>query len=319
MGGHKFDKDVSPLARLIGSMTSGVLEISIFHPFDTTGKRLMSYRGKFKGSYSSIATQTNSVVFREHAEKKLSTRYMSLYKGVGTAGLYKICQRVYRFTGQPVVAEYTHKNYSKQFENMFGPKYAKTLIHALAGALAGIGEVTLVPLDVLKIKRQVNPDAFKGNSTWSVVKSVGIRNLYAGSTWTVARNAPGSFAMFGGAAFAKDVLMDLEDYNSATLTQNFYASCVGSIACITIANPLDVIKTRVQSSDFGSKASGVIIAKNTFKNEGLGAFYKGFIPKAIVVAPKLIFAYTTALSLMSTFDEMLKERAGISTFEEEEE
>jgi hypothetical protein len=61
--------------------------------------------------------------------------------------------------------------------------------------------------------------------------------------------------MFGGAAFAKEHILGLDDYNRATIYENFVASIVGSTACIVIANPFDVIKTRVQNKDFGEKVS----------------------------------------------------------------
>jgi len=52
----------------------------------------------------------------------------------------------------------------------------------------------LLPLDVLKIKRQVNPEAFRGRGVLRIFAEEG-RNLYSGWGWTMARNAPGSFAV----------------------------------------------------------------------------------------------------------------------------
>lgn len=52
----------------------------------------------------------------------------------------------------------------------------------------------LLPLDVLKIKRQVNPEAFRGRG---IIRIIAEENtaLYRGWGWTMARNAPGSFAV----------------------------------------------------------------------------------------------------------------------------
>jgi hypothetical protein len=60
--------------------------------------------------------------------------------------------------------------------------------------LIGIGEIVLLPLDVLKIKRQTNPEAFKGRGVFRIVADEGF-GLYRGWGWTAARNAPGSFAV----------------------------------------------------------------------------------------------------------------------------
>jgi hypothetical protein len=61
-------------------------------------------------------------------------------------------------------------------------------------SLIGIGEIVLLPLDVLKIKRQTNPEAFRGRGVLTIVKDEGF-GLYRGWGWTAARNAPGSFAV----------------------------------------------------------------------------------------------------------------------------
>lgn len=61
-------------------------------------------------------------------------------------------------------------------------------------SLIGIGEIVLLPLDVLKIKRQTNPEAFRGRGLFKIISDEGM-GLYRGAGWTAARNAPGSFAV----------------------------------------------------------------------------------------------------------------------------
>lgn len=61
-------------------------------------------------------------------------------------------------------------------------------------SIIGIGEIILLPLDVLKIKRQTNPEAFRGRGVFRIVADEGM-GLYRGAGWTAARNAPGSFAV----------------------------------------------------------------------------------------------------------------------------
>lgn len=65
----------------------------------------------------------------------------------------------------------------------------------LTSRLTGIGEVVLLPLDVLKIKMQTNPEAIKGRGLFKLITEEGIASLYRGWGWTMARNAPGSFAV----------------------------------------------------------------------------------------------------------------------------
>ncbi|CAJ0898836.1 2501_t:CDS:2, partial [Entrophospora sp. SA101] len=116
-----------------------------------------------------------------------------------------------------------------------------------------------------------------------------------GGLWTAARNAPGSFALFGGSAFVKEYLFGLKDYSKATFFQNFCASIGGAIASISVAQPLDVVKTRIQNRPFDSPETGTQIIRKMILKEGI-------TPKIIVVGPKLVFSFTVAQQLIPILD-----------------
>ncbi|POS85716.1 Mitochondrial carrier, partial [Erysiphe pulchra] len=167
----------------------------------------------------------------------------------------KVLQRIYKYGGQPFMRDYLTKNYGTGFEATFGKKTGKAMIASCAGSLIGIGEIILLPLDVLKIKRQTNPEAFRGRGVVRIVKDEGF-GLYRGWQWTAARNAPGSFALFGGSAFTKGYVFGLSDYNKASWYQNFIASIAGASASLLVSAPLDVIKTRIQNRNFENPEAG---------------------------------------------------------------
>jgi len=51
-------------------------------------------------------------------------------------------------------------------------------------------------------------------------------------------------------------------------------------------NPFDVVKTKMQGVDAGTKYSGSVdCAVKTFRNEGLGGFYSGLLPRLYRVVP----------------------------------
>lgn len=159
----------------------------------------------------------------------------------------------------------------------------------------------LLPLDALKIKRQVNPEAFRGRGVVRIFMEEGT-TLYRGWGWTMARNAPGSFAvrplsssllpslthhalglqLFGASALTKD-LMGVADYHKATWGQNFVASIAGAVASITVAAPLDVIKTRIQNANFETRVHGLVVFRELVRNEGIGGLFKGLTPKVCSV------------------------------------
>ncbi|KAE9409015.1 mitochondrial carrier [Gymnopus androsaceus JB14] len=284
----------SGTARVLGSGTSGIAELLIFHPVDTVAKRLMS--NKAKVSMSTLSP----ILFRDYATASVGRKFFSLFPGLGYAAGYKVAQRVYKFGGQPYFNDLINLHFKDQFTSAFGERKGKLVMQAAAGSLTGIGEVVLLPLDVLKIKRQVNPEAFRGRG---IIRIIAEENtaLYRGWGWTMARNAPGSFALFGASAVTKDYVLGVTDYSQATWTQNFVASIAGAVASITVAAPLDTVKTRIQNANFENKVPGSVVIRDLIKNEGMTAFFKGLTPKIIVVGPKLVFSYTLAQSLIPLF------------------
>lgn len=118
----------SVTARLLGSGTSGILELLGFHPVDTVAKRLMNNTTKIS-NFSSL----NSVIFSKAANQSKLSKYLSLFPGLGAAAGYKILQRMYKFGGQPFVNDYFNQNHKASFSAIFGDKHSKTIMHATAG------------------------------------------------------------------------------------------------------------------------------------------------------------------------------------------
>jgi len=292
----------STLARLLGSGSAGIAELAVFHPVDTIAKRLMSNQGKILN-----ASQLNLVIFKDKASASIGTKYSSLFPGLSYAAGYKISQRIYKYGGQPFVRDYLSQHHGRFFDDTFGQKTGKAMMSSLAGSIIGVGEIVLLPLDVLKIKRQTNPEAFRGRGIVRIVRDEGF-GLYRGWQWTAARNAPGSFALFGGSAFTKGYFFGLSDYNKATWFQNFIASIAGASASLVVSAPLDVIKTRIQNKNFENPEGGFKIVGNMIKNEGITSFFKGLTPKLLMTGPKLVFSFWLAQTLIPAFDIALSKK-----------
>lgn len=81
----------SGLARLLGSGSAGIAELMVFHPVDTTTKRLMSHQSRI----TSLST-LNQVVFKEYASAGTAQKFTSLFPGLGYAAAYKVMQRIYK-------------------------------------------------------------------------------------------------------------------------------------------------------------------------------------------------------------------------------
>merc|ERR1711977_774211 len=269
------------LPRLVGSGIAGVSELSLFHPVDTIAQRLMSSTATLQRS------NLRNVIFGPESATVGLVR--SLFPGVGFAAAYKVCQRTYKFGLQPMVYESIDKS------SVGSQIQSKALKSAIAGSMLGAGEVALLPLDVLKIKAQTNPESIRGRGVLEIFTSEG-RALYRGAGWTAARNIPGSFALFGGNTAVKQMIG--AEPGQATFFQTALSSMGGAIASLVVSQPLDVVKTRVQNRDFSTPESGVSIVRRLVAEEGPGAFFKGFTPKVLAVGPKLVFSFTIAQQLI---------------------
>ena len=117
-------KKESAQARLLGSASSGIAELLVFHPVDTVAKRLMSNKDRTKPMMQ--------VLFKEKASASATTRFLSLFPGLGYAAGYKVLQRVYKFGGQPFFNDFLTNRFKKQFDNAFGERTGKSMMSATA-------------------------------------------------------------------------------------------------------------------------------------------------------------------------------------------
>ena len=294
----KIEKNHGIIPSILGSTVSGVFEIGLFHPLDTMTKRLMNNKTTVN------ASNMKKTILREHYKLSWLKGIPTLYPGLGFATGYKITQRIYKYTGQNILKNYFLNNHKTKFDHTFGEKNGNVMISAISGSLIGVGEISLLPLDILKIKSQVNPDALSNKNIFSLIKKEKF-NLYAGWRWTALRNAPGSFTLFGASTFFKSKIFGLEINDKATLFQHFITSSLSSTACILVSSPMDVIKTRIQAAEFGKSQNGLVIIKNMVKQEGPGSFFKGIVPKVASIGPKLTFSFTIAQYLIGYFNDVM--------------
>ncbi|SYW81330.1 putative GGC1 - Protein of the mitochondrial carrier family (MCF) [Ustilago hordei] len=190
-------KRESAQARLLGSGLSGIAELLVFHPVDTVAKRLMSNK--------TTGLSMTQIVFKDKASANVSTKFLSLFPGLGYAAGYKVLQRIYKFGGQPYFNDYLTSNHKKSFDNLFGERAGKSIMSATAGSLTGIGEIVLLPLDVLKIKRQTNPEAFRSRGFLRILADENV-NLYRGWGWTAAPKRSRLIRTVRRSAFTKEYI-----------------------------------------------------------------------------------------------------------------
>jgi hypothetical protein len=298
---------------VLGAAVSGFVELTTFHPVDTIAKRLIHHRGSAFGASSSRLESLGKVIFKDAAEKTALGRYFSLFRGFKYAVAYKVSQRTYQFGGHPFVNEFVKTHYGSTLVDLVGSRNAQFTGHAISGAIIGLGEVMLLPFDMLKVRGQTaninsqfppkNQSLFAhfGNDTLGALKA-----LYRGAGWTAARNSIGCFSLFGTSALVKDKVLDLQDYSMATVSQEFSCALIASAMSILVVAPLDVIKVRIQAAPLSTSTQGWTLLKSLLRQEGPTALFKGTIPKLLVAGPKVAFGFTVAQQLSKLFTNYLE-------------
>eukprot|EP00252_Welwitschia_mirabilis_P009508 TRINITY_DN22151_c0_g1_i1.p1 TRINITY_DN22151_c0_g1~~TRINITY_DN22151_c0_g1_i1.p1 ORF type:complete len:301 (-),score=49.56 TRINITY_DN22151_c0_g1_i1:609-1511(-) len=222
----------------------------------------MKYRGMF-GTMATIAREEGIT---------------SLWKGV-VPGLHRQCL----FGGlriglyEPVKNLYVGKDFHGDV-----PLYKKILAALTTGAVA----ITVAsPTDLVKVRLQSEgklppgvPRRYSGamNAYSTIIRQEGVSALWTGLGPNIARNAIINAAELASYDQVKQTLLKLPGFSDNIFTHllsglgaGFFAVCIGS--------PVDVVKSRMMGNSQLYKGTFDCFIK-TFTNDGIGAFYKGFIP-----------------------------------------
>jgi solute carrier family 25 2-oxodicarboxylate transporter 21 len=183
-------------------------------------------------------------------------------------------------------------------------------ISILTGAAAGATEaVVIVPFELVKIRLQDRAQAHKYSGVLScvvtVVKEEGPLALYQGLESTVWRHVVWNAGYFG-CIFQVRGLLPFATTKSQRMKNDLIAGCAGGTLGTVLNTPLDVVKTRIQSSPgvAGSVAKYVNVLpslKMIYMEEGFRALYKGFVPKLVRFCPGggvLLVAYSQTLEFL---------------------
>ena len=293
--------EVSPLKESVLKIATagacGTLEMSSLHPVDTAAKRLMVHKSRL----NSVDAFTDAV-FGEASKSSFRKRVGGLYPGANVATGYTVCSRAYKFGTQPILKGVLEEKCGSQFRTRFDRSNAEIMLNGAAGSLCGVGEVVFLPLDTIKVKSQLQCDDLKKKSLSRVFLEAGPAKLYRGVGWAVARNAPGSFVLFGLNTAVQSFMRREDLETTPTLLQEAAGSVAGVAGSTLITNPVDVVKTRLQATPLGEETTGVKIAAFLLRNEGASAFLKGIGPRLLLTGPKVALTMTLVQHLHQQLD-----------------
>ncbi|KAJ3755777.1 mitochondrial carrier domain-containing protein [Lentinula raphanica] len=135
----------------------------------------------------------------------------------------------------------------------------------IAGGAAGTAvDLLFFPIDTLKTRLQ---------SAQGFARAGGFKGIYKGIGSVGVGSAPGAAAFFCTYDTLKRTLPFPDHLSSVN---HIVSASMGEIAACLIRVPTEVIKTRMQTSSYGTGFSSFAAARFLWTTDGLKGFYKGF-------------------------------------------
>jgi len=143
------------------------------------------------------------------------------------------------------------------------PTFDQSLI---AGGVAGTSvDLLFYPIDSIKTRLQ---------SSQGFYKAGGFRGIYKGVGSVIVGSAPGAAVFFCTYDTLKRVLPNPPHL---VPVNHMLSASIGEVAACLVRVPTEIIKTRSQTSSYGTLANtSLATAKLVWKTDGLRGFYRGF-------------------------------------------
>lgn len=276
------------LPKIINGGIAGIIGVSVVFPLDLVKTRLQNQTVGPNG---------------ERQYKNMLDCFKQTYRAEGYFGMY-------RGSAVNIILITPEKAIKLAANDLFRyhltlPDGSLPIVRQMcAGALAGACQIVITtPMELLKIQMQdagrvaaqakAEGRKFERITAMQLTRRLlserGIFGLYKGVTATAARDVSFSVVYFPLFATLNDLGPREKPTDPPPFWWSFMSGCgAGSTAALAV-NPLDVVKTRMQTITKGSNerqySSILDCVTKTLTQEGPTAFFKGGACRMIVIAP----------------------------------
>ncbi|XP_055777331.1 mitochondrial glutamate carrier 1-like isoform X1 [Salvelinus fontinalis] len=288
------DKQISLPAKLINGGIAGLIGVTCVFPIDLAKTRLQNQQNGSR-LYTSMSDCLIKTIQSEG--------YFGMYRGAAVNLTLVTPEKAIKLAANDFFRQHLSKDGQK----------LTLLREMLAGCGAGTCQVIITtPMEMLKIQlqdagrieaqRKLMSQAAVGapggpvelrshtamQLTRELLRSQGIAGLYKGLGATLLRDVPFSIIYFP--LFANlNRLGGRGADGPAPFYVSFASGCIAGSTAAVAVNPVDVIKTRIQTMTRGSQEDtygGVTdCIRKILRQEGPSAFLKGAYCRALVIAP----------------------------------
>jgi len=280
--------NVSLGAKLLTAGTSACIADALTFPLDTAKVRLQ-VQGEARGvvQNGSVALLRNNPTIQNGLVSTIANMVQkegarSLYNGL-SAGL----QRQMCFASVRIGLYDSFKMFYQQLIDGNNRSGSLNIGARVAAGLTTGGLAVLIaqPTDVVKVRFQAsarnNLKEVRYSSTLQAYKGIatkeGMRGLWKGTFPNVSRNAIVNVAEIVCYDLIKDTFLYYHLMKEG-VPLHFTSAVIAGFCATVVASPVDVVKTRYMNSAKGEYKGAVDCGIRMFMQEGVKAFYKGFIP-----------------------------------------
>ena len=251
---------VTPILGLLSGALAGSIEASVTYPLELAKTQAQL---RFNRGWRHLNTKT--FLQRKVAVDGIS----SLYTGVGSAvsgAALKVGLRYLIFDG--TVHALKDKN-----------GRSSNVDYAAAGIFAGIVESVLVATPSERIKTAMIDDAngakqFRStaDAARQIFRSQGVRGIYRGLVSTTCKYAGTGAVKMGSYYFFAKQHTNLVGHSSKSVQDTFLLGAAAGVVTVCVTQPLDVVKTRRQSTQGETL---VVAARNVLYHQGIAGLWNG--------------------------------------------
>lgn len=251
---------ITPILGLVSGALAGGIEASVTYPLDFAKTQAQL---RFNRRWRHLDTTT--FIRRTVAADGVS----ALYTGLGSS-LYgsalKVGLRYLVFDG----TVHALKDGNGQSSNTD---------YAAAGVAAGIVESVVIATPSERVKTAMIDDAnsrkrFRSatDALHQIFRAEGVSGVYRGLVSTTCKYAGTGAVKMGSYYFFAKQHSNLVGYSSKSVQDTFILGAAAGVVTVCVTQPLDVVKTRRQSSQGDTL---LLAARNVLYNQGVAGFWSG--------------------------------------------
>mmetsp|Transcript_9005 Transcript_9005/g.15095 ORF Transcript_9005/g.15095 Transcript_9005/m.15095 type:complete len:295 (-) Transcript_9005:71-955(-) len=259
----------SPFLAMTAGCIAGGVEATAVWPMEFI-KTQLQLQSKSKGAKLPYSGMVEGLVYTVR-----STGFFSLYRGLTPTLLGSIPKAGIRFGLNSVI-----KDNLRDENGKLTP--AKNFV---AGLGAGVSEAFMIvaPVETVKTKCIELNMSFSNGFT-HIMRNEGVSGIYQGSFATALKQGSNQGLRFMWFNEYKRIVTNDGEKNLTPLMGLFGGMSAGCFSTLG-NNPFDVVKTRMQGTKAAQYSSTMDCFTQILRNEGIGAFYAGVVPRLGRVVP----------------------------------